>query len=186
MPDILQFLAICFYFILPAYAANVAPVLAKRFNVLTQLAVPIDCNLKLRGKPVLGPHKTLRGFLVGTIAAISVTLSQTLLYPLFPFPTLGLVDYAQVNPLLLGFLLGFGSLLGDSFGSFIKRRIGKNPGEPLLGLDQTGMAIAAILAVSRAYPLSGGVILILITMTFLWHITAAKTAYLLKIRSEKW
>lgn len=186
MSSIFEFLAVCFYFILPAYAANVAPILAKRFNVLPWLAVPVDCNASWNGKPLLGPHKTLRGFVLGTAAAIAVTLSQTLLYPLFPFPTVGLVNYAHVNPLVLGFLLGFGSLLGDSLGSFVKRRVGIKPGEPLLGLDQTGMAIAAIAVIVRINPLPNTAIITIVVMTFLWHIAAARTAYLLKIRKEKW
>ncbi|MDO8474466.1 MAG: CDP-archaeol synthase [bacterium] len=186
MPDSIQFLAICFYFIFPAYAANIAPILAKRFNILSRLDLPIDCNARWNGKPVLGPHKTLRGFVLGTTVAIAVVLSQTLLYPFFPFPTLGLVNYAQINPFLLGFLLGFGSLLGDSLGSLIKRRIGRAPGESLFGLDQTGMAIVAIASVVWIYPLSLTTSIALIAMTFLWHITAARTAFLLKIRREKW
>ena len=186
MSSIFEFLAVCFYFILPAYAANVAPILAKRFNVLPRLAVPVDCNANWNGKPLLGPHKTLRGFVLGTAAAIAVTVGQTFLYPLFPFPTLGLVNYAYVDPFVLGFLLGFGSLLGDSIGSFIKRRAGKKPGEPLPILDQTGMAMVATIAVVWVYPLSIDAIIAIIAMTFLWHITAAKTAYAFKIRPEKW
>lgn len=186
MSNILEFLAVCFYFMLPAYAANVAPVLAKRFNVLPRLAVPVDCNASWNGKPLLGPHKTLRGFVLGTTAAIAVTLGQTLLYPLFPFPTIGLVDYASVNPLVLGFLLGFGSLLGDSLGSFIKRRTRIQPGEPFPGPDQMGMAVMAIAVVAGVYPLSLTAVVAVVAMTFLWHITAARTAFLLKIREEKW
>ena len=185
MPDI-QFFAICFYFLLPVYAANVTPILAKRFNVLPGLALPIDCNASWKGKPVLGPHKTLRGFLLGTAAAMVVGFTQTILYPVPNFPTLGLVDYASINPLVLGFLLGFGSLLGDSLGSFIKRRAGKKPGETFPVLDQTGMTIVAIVAVIWAYPLPIAAIIAGVSITFVWHVIAARMAYVLNIREEKW
>ncbi|MCD4805699.1 MAG: CDP-archaeol synthase, partial [Desulfobacterales bacterium] len=65
---------------------------------------PIDWNRTfLDGKPLLGSHKTIRG-IIGSIAA------GTLLSGF-----LGL-------PLIVGFCIGFFSMLGDSLSSFFKRR----------------------------------------------------------------
>jgi CDP-2,3-bis-(O-geranylgeranyl)-sn-glycerol synthase len=188
MPDIIQFLAVCFYFLFPAYAANIAPILANRFHVFPRLALPIDCNVTFifDGKRLLGPRKTVRGFLLGTLAAMFVASMQSFLWPFFPFPTLGLVNYASVNPLLLGFLLGFGSLVGDSVGSFIKRRIGWEPGRSFLGLDQVDMLIAVIFVASWKYHVSAIAIVTLLVGTFIWHLVLSWGAYKLRIRDEKW
>jgi hypothetical protein len=48
------------YFFGPAYAADVSPILAER--LLPRFDVPIDGGTKLRGPPLLGAHKTWRGF----------------------------------------------------------------------------------------------------------------------------
>ena len=45
-------------FILPAYAANGAP-------VIFGCGIPIDLNKKFRGKPIFGKHKTIKGLISG-------------------------------------------------------------------------------------------------------------------------
>lgn len=186
MLDVIKFLAVCWYFFFPVYAANMAPILAHRFGALPFLALPIDCNRTLGGKRLLGERKTVRGFLVGTAAAMLVAASQSFLWPFFPFPTLGVVDYASSNPLFLGFALGFGSLVGDSCGSFIKRRMGKEPGEPVLGLDQLDMASVPLAAVIWTHPIPAMTILVVLVSTFAWHRAASFAAHKTGIRQEKW
>ncbi|MBI2123974.1 MAG: CDP-archaeol synthase [Candidatus Wildermuthbacteria bacterium] len=182
----MEFLVACSYFILPACAANVVPVLAKRFNIFPSLALPMDCGVKVGGEPLLGSHKTLRGFVLGTMAAVIVTMGQNILDRFTPLSVPELVDYAQANWLVLGFLLGFGSLIGDAMGSFVKRRARKKPGKPFPVLDQVGMAIMAIIMVMGVYPLSMDAIVAIIVLTFFWHMGASRTAYLFGIRQEKW
>ena len=41
----------CFYLMMPAYFANMAPVIAKK--IFNSLAIPIDFNKKIRNKPIL-------------------------------------------------------------------------------------------------------------------------------------
>jgi len=125
--------------VLPAYFANAVPVLLGGGK-------QIDLGRKfLDGRPILGKSKTIRGFIAGTFTGL---LIGELLYLLkyvgivfFPFP----FQYA-----LLGLLLGFGAMLGDSIGSFIKRRIGYGSGDQVLLIDEM-LFIAASMAL--AYPL---------------------------------
>ena len=51
------------YFFLPAYLANISPVLVRPW--LRSLAVSIDGGKTLQGKRLLGDHKTWRGLLAG-------------------------------------------------------------------------------------------------------------------------
>ncbi len=80
--------------------------------------LPIDLNYTLKnGSSILGPHKTIRGFLGG------VTVGTVLAY-LMGFP------------LSVGMGASFLSMTGDLVSSVIKRRVDMPPGEPLVVLDQ--------------------------------------------------
>ena len=75
--DIGLFLLKCFYLLLPAYFANMAPVLVKKVNLL---AYPIDFNAKLKNKPLLGKNKTFRGLFFGIAFSMAISYIQYLLY----------------------------------------------------------------------------------------------------------
>ncbi len=64
------------YFFLPAYLANMSPVLVRRW--FSALAIPIDGGKTLWGKRLLGDHKTWRGLLAGVIAGMLVFELQRL------------------------------------------------------------------------------------------------------------
>ena len=64
------------YLALPAFVANMAPVVATRLNILPALAVPIDSGVLLRGKPLLGKNKMWRGVIVAVGSAIVVAVAQ--------------------------------------------------------------------------------------------------------------
>lgn len=175
----------CFYFFCPAFLANMVPVLAARFQSFPSLASPVD-----RGKNWLGPNKTVRGLLLGTTAAIAATYCQAALYRFEPFARFSLLDYDRVQPFLLGFLLGFGSLVGDGMGSFLKRRLGKRPGEHLWLIDEISMAVGAIVFLAILYPSPSirkvTIAFVLVALTFLWHLIAARTAYAIGMRKVRW
>jgi CDP-2,3-bis-(O-geranylgeranyl)-sn-glycerol synthase len=66
------------YFFLPAYLANMSPVLiGRRFGAL---AIPIDGGRTLWGKRILGDHKTWRGLLAGIVAGTLVFELQRSVY----------------------------------------------------------------------------------------------------------
>ena len=130
------------YFILlviPSYFANAAPVILGGGRAIDGGKRFID------GWPILGKSKTIRGYIAGVFTGMLVC---ELLYflkftgiVLFMFPT----DYV-----IAGFLLGFGSMLGDSIGSFIKRRLRYKSGEHAPLLDELLFVIVALLLV---YPM---------------------------------
>ena len=97
--------------------ANGMPVLG-RMLLPDWLSSPVDSHLNLPdGAQVFGSSKTRRGFVLGTcaasLAAIVIGLSWT-----------------------IGFAVGFTSMCGDLFSSFVKRRLGMAPSSRATFLDQ--------------------------------------------------
>lgn len=169
-----------FYFMLPAYFANMAPVFCK--NILKFLAKPIDKGKKLGGKPIFGENKTWRGLLVAVVFATIITFIQYLLKN--STTSIIIVDYS--NWLILGFLLGLGAILGDLIKSFFKRRIGKKSGQPWIPFDQLDYTIGAILFVSIIFFPGWGIVITALILDFILHIIVNHISFWLHLRSEKW
>jgi CDP-2,3-bis-(O-geranylgeranyl)-sn-glycerol synthase len=143
------------YFFVPAYLANMAPVLVGKR--LTALAVPLDFGASLGGVRIFGDHKTWRGLIVGVATGTVAFLLQRALYDAEIGRALALFDYATL-PALTGAGLGFGAILGDAVKSFFKRRVGIAPGKPWIGPDEIdfylgGAAVAACLVPLPLVPL---------------------------------
>ena len=171
------------YLMLPAYIANMAPVLAK--NKFKPLDYPIDGGKTFMGKPILGSHKTMRGILLGIICAITVFYIQQILFRYEAFQSISLIDYNLVGP-LLGFYLGFGSLVGDAVGSFIKRRFNVRPGYSVIGLDQLDFAVGALYFMAFIYHPGWETMGYILAITFVLHIVVHRIGYHLKINKKKW
>lgn len=171
----------CFYFMLPAYFANMAPVIVKKINILN---LSIDFNKKINNKPIFGRNKTFRGLFFGIIFAIAVSYVQYYFYNNDIFYDLALADYS--NWLLLGFLMGFGAIFGDLVKSFVKRRLNYKPGKPFVPWDQTDFVIGALIFVLPLVELSIDKIATIIILSFILHIIVNHLAFYTKIRKEKW
>jgi len=166
---IIMDIAYALYFIFPAYCANAAPVIFGGGR-------PIDANRTfIDGKPILGSHKTVRGFFAGLIVGTLVSFVQNTVYPLY-----------QSNP-LLGFALSLGALIGDLFDSFIKRRLGFPPGASFPILDQLDFVIGALLFSLMVSPLPPlNLILIIIIITPPIHLLTNVLAFLFGFKSKPW
>jgi len=118
-------------FILPAYFANALP-------VVTGGGTPLDLGKKYSdGRRILGPGKTIRGFIGGVIGGIIIAwiISQYYLLDFFP---------NKDTQILVGMLLSLGTMIGDSFGSFIKRRMDVEHGKTFR-LDQILFIVIALI-----------------------------------------
>jgi len=170
-----------FYLMIPVYFANMTPVFTRKINFLNY---PVDFNKKFKGKPILGSHKTFRGFFFGILAGIIITYIQFLLQRYPAFASISLFDYS--NWIVIGFLLGCGSLIGDSTKSFFKRRANIKPGKPFIPWDQLDYSIGSLLFISFIYLLPWEIIITTLVLNFLLHIVANHLGYYLKIRKVKW
>jgi len=162
------------WFFLPAYVANMA---ASVFSIKL-LARPISEKL-------FGSHKTYSGFFIGTILAMLVSTLQNILFKIDFFRNISLFDYSQ-NYLLIGFLLGFGALFGDTIKSFFKRRMGILPGERWIPFDQIDYTFGAILLSFFIWQPSISFILVSLIFNFLMHILFNYIGFWLGIRKSAW
>ena len=172
----------CFYFMLPAYFANMAPVVAK--NMFRKLTLPIDFNIGLGNNTIFGKNKTYRGLIAGMLAAIIVAYTQFFLNGGNIFADLALVDYS--NWLLIGLLLGLGAMFGDLVKSFVKRRIGLKPGMPFVPFDQLDFVFGALVFIYPVARLSMEKMAIILFISFILHMVINHIAFYTGIRKERW
>lgn len=133
------------WFLLPAGAANMAPVFAAK--AMPALAAPVDGGLEIRGRRLFGDHKTWRGIAVGILASTIVFAVQKELSAQAWAKGLSWIDYASA-PMLTGPLLGMGALGGDLVKSFVKRQLDIAPGRSWIPFDQIDWLIGLLLVAS--------------------------------------
>lgn len=182
MDDLMHDLLGVLYFFVPAYAANIAPVLVR--GHFAALATPIDGGRTFGGIRILGGHKTWRGLVAGVIAGVAAFAAQRALYAAGIFHQLALVDYGATG-LGLGALMGLGAGVGDAVKSFAKRRVGIAPGDPWIGFDQLDFMLGSYLAVAPicAPPLLAT--LLALPVVFVASVLATAVAYSLHLK-EAW
>lgn len=185
MISIIQLILQTLWLFLPALLANLTPPLVKKVPFLDY---PVDCNLKFRGQRIFGDHKTFRGVFFGVLVAMLISCIQAFLYNYGAFNNafrwLSVVDYSQINFVLLGFLLGFGALFGDMVKSFFKRQAKIMPGKPFFPFDQTDFLIGAILFLCIVYVPSWKIMLTLIVLGLALHLTANIIGYIIGVNKS--
>jgi CDP-2,3-bis-(O-geranylgeranyl)-sn-glycerol synthase len=182
VPDLIRALCGVLYFFVPAYAANMAPVLVR--DHFEALAVPMDGGLTIGGIRVLGDHKTWRGLLAGVVAGIMVYAAQRALYEAGVFHHLAAIDYATTS-VASGALMGLGAGLGDAVKSFLKRRVGIEPGASWIGFDQLDFMVGSYLLVAPLYAAPLLPTLLALPIVFIGSIGITTGAYWLHLK-EAW
>ncbi len=165
---------------LPAYVANMGPVLVAK--LIPGWKAPIDGGrMGKDGKRLLGPGKTWRGLVGGTLLGAATAIVVALLVP--PYDGAGLFhgwdfgakgfDGAPIgsddpcpdggkcllvsSPLwaiaLFGAIVGFMALLGDAVKSYFKRRTGRARGSPWVPFDQLDFVVSGLIGMALASPL---------------------------------
>jgi CDP-2,3-bis-(O-geranylgeranyl)-sn-glycerol synthase len=80
-------------------------------------------------------------------------------------------------------VIGFGAMVGDLGGSFIKRRLGIPRGRPAPLLDQLDFIIGMFIFLSFVIAVKWEWVVILVIITPVIHLAANGIAYLAKIKS---
>jgi len=162
------------YFMLPAYLANAS---ALAFGGGT----PLDFHRYFNdGRRILGNGVTWRGTLIGTGIGTLIGLLQGILAEVgFSY---GILPDNIIQGILLGFFLGAGALIGDAFGSFLKRRIGIERGKPIPLLDQLDLVVGALIFASIVVVIPWDMLLLLFVISIILHLAANIIAYLIGIK----
>jgi len=189
MIDYLIYILACIFFFLPAYIANgTPPLLANKTKTLANLAIPIDGGRLLGKLPILGDHKTWRGLISELIVG---TGYFQILFLMHEYLGLGIYeiigfDQYKLNPLLFGFLLSLGTVLGDLLFAFLKRRARIKPGSPFIPFDQTNYVIGSFIILQPIYGLAVNVWITLFCITFFIHIIFNRIGYNMGLHKAKW
>jgi len=168
------------FILLPAYAANGFPPLARG-------RIPIDFKKKwFDKKRILGNGKTFEGFILGLIVGSWVAVLEYSLYPLLNAYAMQFnVSFPTMN-LFIGFIISFGALSGDLAGSFIKRRFRLKRGADVPLLDQWNFVIGAVLFGFWFTEITIWMFLLMLLITPLVHRIANIIAHKLKVKKEPW
>ncbi|HDD46352.1 MAG TPA: CDP-2,3-bis-(O-geranylgeranyl)-sn-glycerol synthase [Candidatus Aenigmarchaeota archaeon] len=168
------------WLILPAYAANGLVPLFKGKHVMDGGKKFID---RMR---LFGDGKTWEGFIGGCVIGVLIATIEMLAFPYLPFDqspvTLTIVEMTP----LLGFLLGFGAMLGDLMGSFIKRRLKIERGGKAPLLDQLDFLVGALACSALIVRIKIEWVVWLFILTPIFHLIANRIGYLLKVKSVPW
>jgi CDP-2,3-bis-(O-geranylgeranyl)-sn-glycerol synthase len=169
-------LLIGIWVIFPAWAANALAPLPKGQRRM-------DFGLKFFGQDLLGAGKTWEGFLFAVMAGTCVGFLQIITSDFFN----NLVGFhlPTLSPLMV-FSISFAAMIGDSTGSFIKRRFLMARGEPAPLLDQLDFVVGGFLA-ARFFlkiPLLSVVLVLIITPVL--HYLLCFTGYKLGLKREPW
>lgn len=164
------------YLMLPVYIANMMPVIVRSLPLLD---MPVDFRKRFRDRRIFGSHKTWRGLIFGTAAAILVAYIQFRL----DLP-ISLLDYDRW--IIIGLFLGGGALLGDLLKSMIKRQLKIKEGKPFIPWDQLDFLLGALPFLLLLYIPTPAELLTICIITPMLHITINHMAFYLRIRKEKW
>jgi CDP-2,3-bis-(O-geranylgeranyl)-sn-glycerol synthase len=167
---------------LPAYIPNNAAVLAGGGR-------PIDGGRMLGDSRLLGDGKTWRGTAVGTAAGTALALA---LSAVAPAAGEAVGHTLPEFPLLAGFGLALGAMLGDIGASFLKRRSGRERGAAFPGLDQLDFVVGALACVfllafewaTATFTLR--VLAAILVVTPLLHVVTNVGAYAIGVKNEPW
>jgi CDP-2,3-bis-(O-geranylgeranyl)-sn-glycerol synthase len=157
------------HFMLPAYAANMAPPFMRFWP---------GWNPPL-SRRWLGSHKTLLGFVAGVVTAVATAAIQACIA----------WDSAIVTSagwLATGLRLGFGAMAGDAVKSFFKRRLAIEPGRPWIPFDQLDFAVGALVLAGPAADLGWSDIVVILLVTLAGDIAVNRIAYRLGVRETPW
>ena len=181
--DIQMFLIACvttLYFILPAYFSNGS-------GLVFGGGTPVDFGKSdEKGNRWIGDGVTWRGFIAGTIIGTLTGAVQGYFGPEL-MQTFGQYIITPIatdlhSGIMIGFLLGFGALLGDAIGSFLKRRLGIGRGKPAPILDQLDFIVVAIILVAFFVEINWIFVVMAIVLTLVIHLIANGGAYLLGLK----
>ncbi len=172
-------------FFLPAGIANAAPVFANKIPLLNRWKTPIDLGQSYRGRRILGPNKSMRGLVFGTLmGGVSASLI-VVAFPGYGFVSTDIVPFVPIaESFLFGTMIGFGALWGDAVESFFKRQKGVASGESWFPFDQIDYILGGLLFSLPFTQLALRTYLTIFLLFFGLHLVSSYIGFLLKLKEK--
>lgn len=144
------------WLLIPASVANMAPVIAAKYQWTPLLDKPIDNGKTFNNKAIFGDHKTYRGFFFGGILAGLTGLIQYTIQPNPGIQNILLLEFTSpATAFILAALIGFAALVGDALKSFLKRQVANIPsGKPWRPYDQIDYVAGALVVATVVAPVT--------------------------------
>ncbi|MEE8131902.1 MAG: CDP-archaeol synthase, partial [Candidatus Paceibacterota bacterium] len=123
----------------------------------------------------------------GLLSAVLITYLQTFVLIKINFlNNISIVDYQNINFVVLGFLFGFGALFGDLVKSFFKRRINKESSESWKIIDQLDYVIGSLIFVSLIFTPTVLDIFVILIISLVLTIIVNQIGWIMGFRKERW
>lgn len=182
--DILNLIIYSIYIMIPAYLANGSALV---FGGGTPLDFGHNAwdNRRLIGDGVTWRGTICAGLFGGVVGLLLALLASYGLGDYFFGLLTTNVSFSQnmlLQGLVLGLILGYGALIGDAIGSFIKRRLNFERGKPVPLLDQLDFVVVALLLISTQVSLTWSMIIIILVLSVGFHLGANIFAYLINLK----
>ena len=185
----IEILIIAVWLMLPAYIPSP---LAAVFGG----GKPLDGGKDLSdGRRILGDGKTYRGLISGIAFGMLAGLLQ--MYYLSKSTSVFSVELPSfadngANDMVVIFALAFGSLFGDLFMSFFKRRLGLKRGAPMPVIDQLDFVFGAWLFTYIMAPtwfaahFTASIVIVVLVLTPVLHLSTNIIGYFIGVKNEPW
>jgi CDP-2,3-bis-(O-geranylgeranyl)-sn-glycerol synthase len=145
--------------------ANGAPILLDDL-LGRRWAWPLDGGRVLAdGRRLLGRSATARGVAAAVVAT-------------------AVLAWLLGQPAVVGAQVGLFAMLGDALSSFLKRRLGLEPGDKAPGLDQVPESLLPLLVVGERYGLRWWDIALLVVAFTLFSMAISRLLFRLKLRKR--
>lgn len=184
--------------LMPVILAGILTMIWCKLPVVQAWARPMDRGRQLKdGRRLFGENKTWKGFagylLMGTFSGITWGVVCQLV------PALGRSNYlyayhdnSVTYNALMGLAFGLAYTVCELPNSFLKRRVGIQPGKPSAGskrwlfflLDQVDSLLGCVFVLCLVYPMSVGFYCLFVLLGGLTHIAVNLVLYALKLRKN--
>jgi CDP-2,3-bis-(O-geranylgeranyl)-sn-glycerol synthase len=180
-------------FFFPAYIANLSPIVFSKVRILRKLfELPLDGGKTLGANRLFGRHKTVGGFIFGTLGGVFGTFISLMFFILtvryFGDLLFVVIPKVIIEYLFLGLILGLGAMTGDLLKSFIKRRLSIAEGKPWWIFDQNDFVVGAWVFSGLLIPYSETwqLFLVALIITPPLHFMANLLAFKFKLKDVWW
>jgi CDP-2,3-bis-(O-geranylgeranyl)-sn-glycerol synthase len=172
---------------MPVWLANTGPVIANNIPMLERYNKPLDFQKTWRGKRLLGDNKTIRGLAAGMVVGMVTAALQ--MFAVFINPNLenysySVVDYTSWITLIIGLVMGFGALAGDSIKSFFKRRFNIPPGKSWVPFDQLDFVIGGTAVSTLFFVLPTQLYILMLLIALVAHPAVNIISWLLRLQDK--